>query len=89
MLPTHAATHVVVQWNVTPMRTAMVYPFGPSHLNVKSLVAAATGVDHEMGLDGACKHLVLTMEGTHHRGDDDAWNIAGIVCRLLKAMRNR
>lgn len=65
------------------------YPFGPSHLNVKSLFAAATGSNHEMGLDGAYKHLSLTMEGTHHRGDDDAWNIAGIVCRLLKKMRGR
>ncbi len=63
------------------------YPFGPSHLNVKSLFAAAVGSGHEMGLDGAYKQLGLTMEGTHHRGDDDAWNIAGILCRLLTAMR--
>lgn len=64
------------------------YPFGPSHLNVKSLFAAAVGNGHEMGLDGAYKQLGLTMEGTHHRGDDDAWNIAGILYRLLKAMRD-
>jgi len=63
------------------------YPFGPSHLNVKSLFAAAIGASHETGLDGACKHLGLTMEGTHHRGDDDAWNIAQILCGLLKTMR--
>lgn len=64
------------------------YPFGPSHLNVKSLFAAAKGSGYEMGLDGACKLLDLEMEGTHHRGDDDAWNIAEILCRLLAAMRN-
>lgn len=63
------------------------YPFGPSHLNVKSLFATAVGSDHEMGLDGAYERLGLEMEGTHHRGDDDAWNIAGLLCRLLKAMR--
>ena len=63
------------------------YPFGPSHLNVKSLFAAAVGSGHEMGLDGAYKQLGISMEGTHHRGDDDAWNIAGVLCRLLKAMR--
>lgn len=63
------------------------YPFGPSHLNVKSLFAAAVGSAREMGLDCAYKRLGLEMEGTHHRGDDDAWNIAGILCRLLKAMR--
>lgn len=27
------------------------------------------------------------MEGTHHRGGDDAWNIAGVLCLLLKQMR--
>lgn len=64
------------------------YPFGPSHLNVKSLFAAATGCAHELGLDEACKRLGLTMEGTHHRGDDDAWNIAEIVCRLLRTIRS-
>jgi len=64
------------------------YPFGPSHLNVKSLFAAAAGVSHEMGLDGAYKRLGLTMAGTHHRGDDDAWNIAEILCRLLRTMRD-
>ncbi|MEZ6125495.1 MAG: 3'-5' exonuclease [Planctomycetaceae bacterium] len=65
------------------------YPFGPSHLNVKSLFAAAIGFGHELGLDGAYKHLGLAMAGTHHRGDDDAWNIAGILCRLLRAMRGQ
>lgn len=64
------------------------YPFGPSHLNVKSLFAAAVGSGHEMGLDGACKRIGLSMEGTHHRGDDDAWNIAGVLCGLLEAMRD-
>ncbi len=64
------------------------YPFGPSHLNVKSLFAAAIGSGHELGLDGAYQRLRLEMEGTHHRGDDDAWNIAGILCQLLATMRD-
>ena len=64
------------------------YPFGPGHLNVKTLFATALGLRHEVGLDGACQKLGLTMEGTHHRGDDDAWNIAGILCKLLAAIRN-
>lgn len=63
------------------------YPFGPSHLNVKSLFAAAIGAVQEMGLDGAYQRLGLTLEGTHHRGDDDAWNIADILCRVLRTMR--
>ena len=64
------------------------YPFGPSHLNVKSLFAAAFGSGREMGLDAAFGHLGLEMAGTHHRGDDDALNIAGILCGLLRTMRD-
>lgn len=62
------------------------YPFGVSHLNVKSLFAAAVQ-RNELGLGGAYRHLGLTMEGTHHRGHDDAWNIAEVLCQLLKGMR--
>jgi inhibitor of KinA sporulation pathway (predicted exonuclease) len=63
------------------------YPFGPTHLNVKNLFAIATGLSHEAGLDAACKQANLPMEGIHHRGDDDAWNIAGVLCHLLKHIR--
>ena len=64
------------------------YPFGLSHLNVKTLFATAIGHHHEMGLDGAYSKLGMKMEGTHHRGDDDAWNIAGLLCLLLGKMRD-
>lgn len=64
------------------------YPFGPTHLNVKTLFATAIGANRELGLDGAYQQLGLQMEGTHHRGDDDAWNIAQILCRLMQTMRN-
>ncbi len=64
------------------------YPFGPSHLNVKTLFAAAGGCKREIGLDGAYNLLNQKLEGTHHRGDDDAWNIAGILCQLLQSMRS-
>ena len=63
------------------------YPFGISHLNVKSLFAVAHGLSHEVGLDGAYAKLGMTMQGTHHRGDDDAWNIAGVLCKLLRDSR--
>ena len=63
------------------------YPFGISHLNVKTLFSVAHGLDREIGLDMAYQRLGLTMEGTHHRGDDDAWNIAGLLCGLLAGAR--
>ena len=65
----------------------VAYPFGRSHLNIKSLFAAAAGCPQEIGLDGAISRLGWTMEGTHHRGVDDAWNISRILCYLLKLQR--
>ena len=62
------------------------YPFGTSHLNIKSLFAAAISAN-EVGLDGACRYLGQEMEGIYHRGDDDAGNIADILCGLLNRMR--
>ncbi len=63
------------------------YPFGQTHLNVKSLFTAAMGLGHEVGMAQACERLEMPVEGTHHRGDDDAWNIAGVLCRLLRQNR--
>lgn len=63
------------------------YPFGKSHLNVKSLFATACGLSQEVGLDQACTLAGISMQGTHHRGDDDAWNIAELLCILLRNMR--
>ena len=70
-------------------RTAEVgYPFGVLHLNVKTLFAVSMGLPHEVGLDTACSKLGMEMEGTHHRGDDDAWNIGGVLCELLQSNRS-
>lgn len=63
------------------------YPFGPSHLNIKTLFALTYGDHSEIGIDAACERIGMTMEGTHHRGVDDAWNIAGVFCHLLKRLR--
>jgi inhibitor of KinA sporulation pathway (predicted exonuclease) len=63
------------------------YPFGASHLNVKTLFSVSSGLSEEVGLDTAYMRLGLTMEGTHHRGADDAWSIAGVLCLLLKKVR--
>ena len=63
------------------------YPFGPGHLNVKTLFAMTVGCSHEVGMDAACQQLGIPLEGTHHRGVDDAWNIAAILISLLKPAR--
>jgi inhibitor of KinA sporulation pathway (predicted exonuclease) len=61
----------------------IAYPFGPSHLNVKTLFALVHGLPHEVGMDEALKMLRLPLEGTYHRAGDDAWNIALILATLL------
>ena len=63
------------------------YPFGPSHLNAKTLCSIAKGLHTEVGLPQAMALYGLTLEGTHHRGHDDAWNIAGLLAVLLKKLR--
>lgn len=64
------------------------YPFGPTHLNIKNLFAIGLGLPREIGVDAACEHVGIPFEGTHHRGGDDAWNIAGLFCWLLRRMRD-
>lgn len=67
--------------------TGVRYPFGSRHLNVKTLFAMTRGLPHEVGMPQALDLLGLTMEGTHHRGDDDAWNIAAVMVEILKKAR--
>lgn len=61
---------------------AIAYPFGPTHLNVKNLFALRHRC-REVGMDKALEMLNIPLEGTHHRGIDDAKNIAKILLHLL------
>lgn len=63
------------------------YPFGKTHFNVKALFALARGLPREVGMDEALRLMNLPLEGTHHRGGDDARNIAKILSSLLSAAR--
>lgn len=59
------------------------YPFSPKHINLKALFAKMPEFEW-MGLARALKTIGLDFEGTHHRGADDAWNIARVVAYLLQ-----
>jgi inhibitor of KinA sporulation pathway (predicted exonuclease) len=67
--------------------TGVPYPFGTRHLNVKTLFSLVHGLDPEPGMVGALRHVGLELVGTHHRGIDDAWNIAGLLASLLTPQR--
>jgi inhibitor of KinA sporulation pathway (predicted exonuclease) len=60
------------------------YPFTVRHINLKKLFAKLNGRQN-YGMAGALAKAELPLEGTHHRGADDAWNIA----RLLGYMVSR
>ena len=59
------------------------YPFSPTHLNVKNLFALWKKLPYEVGMAEALEILELPLEGVHHRGIDDAWNIALILQKIL------
>ncbi len=63
------------------------YPFCSTHINVKNLFAISYALPHEVGMAEALELLDIPLEGTHHRGGDDAWNIAGILSHLLLRAR--
>ncbi|RJO73411.1 DNA polymerase III [Nocardia panacis] len=62
--------------------TATDYPFGARHINAKAVFATALDLRRPVGMAGALGISGLPLEGRHHRGDDDAWNIAALVLRL-------
>jgi len=57
----------------------IVLPFGGRHLNVKEQFSAQLGEDRRYGMDGALRRVGLPLVGTHHRGIDDARNIARLL----------
>ena len=63
--------------------TTVEYPFGQRHINAKAVFAMALGLPRPVGMAQALKIAELPLEGRHHRGDDDAWNIAALVLLLM------
>lgn len=66
----------------------VAYPFGDAHLNVKNLFAVIYRLDQEVELDRVLDILGWSMEGTYHRGDADARNIARVLAHILARARS-
>ncbi|MGW5781332.1 exonuclease domain-containing protein [Streptomyces sp. NPDC003863] len=64
------------------------YPFGrpaeQGHTNAKAVFTEAYGLRKRPGMAGALQLAGLPLEGRHHRGEDDAWNIAALVLDLVE-----
>jgi inhibitor of KinA sporulation pathway (predicted exonuclease) len=63
------------------------YPFGDRHINVKNIFALVHGLQKEVGMKRALEMRQIEMQGTHHRGHDDAWNTAALLAELLLLRR--
>lgn len=60
------------------------YPFPPRHVNAKAVFAEVHG-RRPMGMARALGYAGLPLEGRHHNGGDDAWNIAALVLHVIEA----
>jgi inhibitor of KinA sporulation pathway (predicted exonuclease) len=65
------------------VRHNIPYPMGRNHINAKNLYALKHGLSNELGMIAALQHAGIPHEGTHHRGDDDAWNCAKLLWTVL------
>ncbi|MFF7275248.1 3'-5' exonuclease [Streptomyces griseorubiginosus] len=64
--------------------TRTPYPFGRRHTNAKAVFTDVHGLRKRPGMAQALGIAGLPLEGRHHRGEDDAWNIAALVLHLAK-----
>lgn len=69
-------------------RKGLGYPFGRAHFSIKGMYSMLTGQGKGFGMDMALNQLDMDLEGTHHRGVDDARNTAKILQHLLGKARS-
>jgi inhibitor of KinA sporulation pathway (predicted exonuclease) len=61
------------------MHHGLKYPLPAQHINVKREFSKALALKRKFGMAGALKQVGLPLVGTHHRGIDDARNIAKLL----------
>lgn len=61
------------------------YPFSARHTNAKKAFTQAHALRKRPGMAQALAFAELPLEGRHHRGVDDAWNIAALIVSLIQA----
>jgi 3'-5' exoribonuclease 1 len=62
------------------------YPFDSSHINLKAQFATMNHRRRRMGVPAALSSVGLSFSGTHHRGIDDARNIALLIPSLFPVL---
>lgn len=71
------------QFETQCKRENVGYPFAKAHINIKILFALRYSLKRDVGMVKALKLLDMPLVGTHHRGIDDARNIANILSKIL------
>ncbi|MEV0247031.1 3'-5' exonuclease [Nocardia sp. NPDC050712] len=67
------------QFRAQCQATGTAYPFNHRHTNAKLLFSEAYELKRRQGMSGALGIAGLPLEGRHHCGADDAWNIGALV----------
>ena len=62
----------------------IAYPINTPHINIKKEFSDTQGLKKRLGMKQALEYVNLPLEGTHHRGIDDARNIAKLLPFILK-----
>lgn len=65
-------------------RFGVLYPLSARHTNAKKVFTEAHGLKRRPGMAQALEMVGLPLEGRHHNGADDTWNIAALVAELVK-----
>ncbi|TCS92066.1 3'-5' exonuclease [Hazenella coriacea] len=65
-------------------RFQLKYPFLPQHINLKQAHKEFYQLKRPLGMKQALQYLSLNLSGTHHRGIDDAKNIAKIANQMIE-----
>jgi inhibitor of KinA sporulation pathway (predicted exonuclease) len=60
------------------------YPFSDGHINLKWLFGKLFLNRRQIGMKSALERVGYELNGTHHRGDDDAHNIARLLQYMLE-----
>ena len=68
-------------------RSSLDYPFSSGHLNLKQQFTQQQGLRKRFGMAEALRKVGLPITGTHHRGIDDARNIARLLPYVVGTLR--
>jgi inhibitor of KinA sporulation pathway (predicted exonuclease) len=71
------------QFDAQCKRECIEYPFSKAHMNIKLLFALRYSLKRDVGMEKALRLLGMPLIGTHHRGIDDAKNVANILLKIL------